>query len=354
MAEAGDIAEALGALAAGRHLNLAEADRAFAAIMGGEATPAQIGALLSMIAVRGAHEDEIAGAAQVMRRVADGVTAPTGLRVIDTCGTGGDGISTFNISTATALVAGAAGLPEGVAVAKHGNRAVTSRSGSSQVLEALGVGIGAGRDVQRRCLEEAGVCFCFAPSHHPAMRHAAPVRRELGFRTIFNLLGPLTNPAGAKRQVIGVYDPAWIEPIARVLSRLGAERAAVVHGTTPAGGLDEASTSGPTDIAFLDGRDVTRRRLDPAELGLRAPEPDALTAASPEESAARIRGVLRGEPGAARDIVLLNSALALWAAGLAEEIGAGLERAAESIDRGAAARGLERLAELTRDAPGHA
>ncbi|MEX0654955.1 MAG: anthranilate phosphoribosyltransferase [Phycisphaeraceae bacterium] len=347
----------LAQLVAGNPLTPDQAVEAFELIMTGQSTPAQTGALLAMIEQRGATVDELAGAATVMRQKVRCVDVPAGLRVIDTCGTGGDHAGTFNISTAAALVAAGAGLPHGVAVAKHGNRSVTSNSGSSQVLEALGVKLQVTPDTLGRCLEEAGLCFCFAPAHHPAMKHAAPIRAELGFRTMFNVLGPLTNPAGATRQLIGVFTTDMTKPIAAVLQRLGAEHAMVVHGQIPdddgqhVDGLDELSTCGPSQISEVRDGKVKTYEIDPDDLGLSYSHPKALKADSPDASAALIRKLLAGEPGPPRDIVILNAAAALVVADLAADLAEGLEQAVESIDTGAAKQALDHLVEITTADP---
>ncbi|MFA9479380.1 anthranilate phosphoribosyltransferase [Phycisphaerales bacterium AB-hyl4] len=344
-------------LVTGNTLSTEQAVEAFELIMTGQATPAQTGALLAMIEHRGATIDEIVGAATVMRDKVKCVTVPAGLRVIDTCGTGGDHAGTFNISTAAALVAAGAGKPQGIAVAKHGNRSVTSNSGSSQVLDTLGVKLQVTPDTLSRCLEEAGLCFCFAPSHHPAMKHAAPIRAELGFRTLFNVLGPLTNPAGATRQVIGVFATQMTKPIANVLARLGADHAMVVHGQIPdddgkhVDGLDELSTCGPSQISEVRDGKVKTYEIDPDDLGLSYSHPKALKVDSPERSAAVIRELLEGEVGPPRDIVMLNAAAALVVAELAEDLPEGLELARESIDSGAAKQALDRLVEITTADP---
>ena len=347
--------ELLRQLVAGEPLSEAQAVEAFELVMTGQASPAQIAALLAMIEQRGATIDEIVGAATVMRRHVTPVEVPAGLTVIDTCGTGGDHAGTFNISTAAALVAAGAARRSraDLGVAKHGNRSVTSSSGSSQVLEALGVRLGVDPACSTQCLVEARVCFCFAPAHHPAMKHAAPVRGELGIRTIFNIVGPLTNPAGARRQLVGVWASEMTEPIARVLARLGAERAMVVHGQIPdadgrhVDALDELSTAGPTRVTEVAGKDVTTTELTPEQVGLPYSHPSALRVDSVEASAALIRAVLAGESGPARDIVLLNAAAGLRVAGLAEDLEQGVAMAAEAIDAGAAAAALESLVKLT-------
>ena len=348
--------ELLRQLVASEPLTEHQAVEAFETVMTGQASPAQIAALLAMIEQRGATVDEIVGAATVMRRHVTPVDVPAGLTVIDTCGTGGDHAGTFNISTAAALVAagGARRLGADVAVAKHGNRSVTSSSGSSQVLEALGVTLGVDPACSTRCLAEARVCFCFAPAHHPAMKHAAPVRAELGIRTIFNIVGPLTNPAGARRQVVGVWASDMTEPIARVLARLGAERAMVVHGQIPdsdghhVDALDELSTAGPTRITEVAGKDISTTELTPDAVGLPYSHPSALRVASVDASAALIRDVLAGKPGPARDIVLLNAAAALRVASLVEDLEQAVALAAEAIDAGDAAAALDTLVKITR------
>ena len=286
--------------------------------MTGNATPSQMGALLMALRVRGETVDEITGAARIMRAKAVAIDAPAG--TIDTCGTGGDGSGSFNISTASALVAAACGVP----VAKHGNRALSSRSGSADVLTALGVNIEAELTVVRRCLWEIGIGFLMAPRHHSAMRHVAPTRVELGTRTIFNLLGPMSNPAGARRQLVGVFAPEWTRPMAEVLGRLGAERAWVVHGA----GLDELTTAGVTKIAeFNDGR-VIEFEIVPEEAGLKPARADDLKGGEPAHNAALMRDLLGGARGPLRDIVLLNSAAALVVAGKADTLRDGAEIAA--------------------------
>lgn len=323
----------------GRSLSRDEARSAMLAIMGGAATDAQIAGLLVALRCKGESVDEIVGFAESMREVANHLD----LRVrglVDTCGTGGDGAGTFNISTAAALIAAGAGVP----IAKHGNRAVSSACGSADVLEALGVRLVSAQDALRACLEGAGFAFLFAPAQHPAMKHAIGPRRELGLRTVFNLLGPLTNPAGARRQVVGVYDPALVGPLAEVLGRLGAERALVAHG---AGGLDEISTLGPTEIAEWDGARVLRYRIDPEELGLGIARPHDLQGGDGAANARALRAVLEGEAGPRRDIVLLNAAAALLVGERAGSLAEGLEMARASVDGGAAAAALERLVAIS-------
>ena len=330
-------------LVTGQPLSVAQTVDAFELIMTGQATPAQVGALLTMIQLRGPTAEEITGAAQVMRDKVTRVIVPDGLTAIDTCGTGGDHSKTFNISTAAALVAAAAGRPKGVVVAKHGNRSITSQSGSSQVLEALGVKLQVDGDTLTRCLDEAGLCFCFAPAHHPAMKHAMPVRTDLGVPTIFNVLGPLTNPAGATRQVVGVFDGGLTETLAQVLRVLGSQRAMVVHGTINGGGLDELSTCGPTRVSHLRDGEVQTEQINPEDLGLGHADPTALQVDSPQASAAVIRDIMAGNPGPARDIVCLNAAAALVVSDLAPDLSGGLKLAAEAIDRGQMRQTLDRL-----------
>jgi anthranilate phosphoribosyltransferase len=325
----------------GQTLSLREAQICFDAVMAGRATDAQIGALLTLLTVRpsGPTVDEIAGAAMAMRAAATPVPVPAGFDVIDVVGTGGDGAATFNISTTAALIAAAAGAR----VAKHGNRAVTSSSGASQVLEALGVKLDVAAETQSQCLTEAGICFCFAPMHHPAMKRVIGPRKELGFRTIFNILGPLTNPAGAKRYLLGVFDPKLTEPIANVLGQLGATDAMVVHGS----GLDEITTAGPTQVSELRNGKVTTTQISPEQFGIDPARIDDLVVDSPQASAEVVRGILEGKPGPARDIATLNAAAALVVAGLVESIDEGLTLARQSIDEGRAWAALDALARVT-------
>jgi anthranilate phosphoribosyltransferase len=337
-----EIGDTLKQLLAGRPLTEAQASEAFELLLTGQMDPAQIAALLSLIQARGAAVDELVGAARVMRRHVTRLPVADGLLVLDTCGTGG-APKTFNVSTAVALVVAGAGAaaPGGrVVVAKHGNRSRTGR-GSAEVLQKLGVNVDAPPEVQGRCLERAGVCFCFAIHHHPAARHAAGIRKTLGFPTIFNLLGPLTNPAGATRQLIGVYGAEWVEPVAQALARLGTQRAMVVHGQD---GMDELSTVAPTFVAVVDGGTVRREVLDAAALGLTRPAPSALAAGDLESAAEIIRRVIGGEPGPQRDIVILNAGAALAIAGACATIADGMALAAAAIDSGRARLTLDRLA----------
>jgi len=329
----------LGAAIAGEDLTRQQAHWAFSQIMDGLWGEAQIAGLLVALAAKGESVEEITGAAEAMRERAVRIDAG-GRDVIDTCGTGGTGLKTLNISTAAALVAAGAG----VSVAKHGNRTNTRPSGSADVLAALGVNIEADPVVVSHCLAEANVGFCFAARCHPAMKHAVPVRRALAVRTIFNVLGPLTNPAGARRQVMGVFDAALTETIARVLAGLGSERAMVVHA---ADGLDELSTTSPTRIAELRDGEVTTRTLTPEDVDLPRASLEDLAVESAAESAERIRAVLGGKKGPDRDIVLLNAAAALAVAEKVGDIAEGLAPAAESIDSGAAADALEKLIDVS-------
>ncbi len=334
-----DLRPLLAQVAAGRALSEGEAEAAFEIIMSGNATPSQMGALLMALRVRGETVDEITGAARIMRLKAVTIDAPPG--TIDTVGTGGDGSGSFNISTASALVVAGCGVP----VAKHGNRAFSSKSGAADVLAALGVNIEADMTVVRRCLWEIGMCFLMAPRHHSAMRHVGPTRVELGTRTIFNLLGPMSNPAQVRRQLVGVFAPEWVVPMAEVLGRLGAERAWVVHGS----GLDELTTAGVTTVAeFKDGK-VTSFEVTPEQVGLPRVTLDDLKGGEPAHNAALMRDLLGGARGALRDVVLLNSAAALIVAGRAEDLRAGVTMAAGALDSGAARQVLERLVAMTNE-----
>jgi len=319
----------------GGDLTAEQARFAFGQIMDGAWSEAQIAAMLAGLAAKGETPEEIAGAARAMR--ARAVRIDTGgAAVIDTCGTGGTGLSTVNVSTAAALVAAGAG----VKVAKHGNRTHTRTSGSADVLAALGVNIDADPAAVARCLAEAGFCFCFAVRCHPAMKFAAPVRKALGVRTIFNVLGPLTNPAGADRQLLGVFDAALTETIAEVLRSLGSVRAMVVHADD---GLDELSTTSLTKVAELRDGQITTQTVQPEDFGLPRATLDELRVESPEESAEIIRGVLGGAAGPVRDIVVLNAAAALAVADAADDIAAGIPPAERAIDSGAAASALDKL-----------
>jgi anthranilate phosphoribosyltransferase len=325
----------------GTQLARAEARAVMDEIMRGEATPAQIGGFLIALRAKGETADEITGCAEAMRDHVL-VVRPDRDDLVDTAGTGGDGAHTINISTAAALVAAAAGA----AVAKHGNRAVSSACGSADVLEELGFTLEQERERIARSIDELGFGFLFAPSHHPAMRHAAGVRKELATRTVFNVLGPLTNPAGARAQVVGVYSPGLVRTIAEVLARLGARRAYVVHG---AGGIDELSPVGPNLVAEVVDGEVVESRLDPeAELGIARCSVEELRGGSPAENAEAIREVLAGANGGRRDAILLNAAGAIAAGGHAADLREGLEVARRTIDSGAAAERLELLIAFSR------
>jgi anthranilate phosphoribosyltransferase len=319
----------------GHDLSREEARNAMNTIMSGEATPAQIGGFLVALRLKGETADEIAGCAEAMRAHVLAVR-PQRDDLVDTAGTGGDGGRTFNISTAAALVAAAAGA----GVAKHGNRAVSSNSGSADVLEALGFNLELPAERIAESIDTLGFGFLFAPTHHPAMKHAAPVRRELAARTVFNVLGPLTNPAGARAQVVGVYSPDLVNTLAEVLAALGARRAFVVHG---AGGIDELSPAGPNLVCEVVDGGVREREIDPLELGIARCAPEELRGGSPEANAAAIREVFAGGNGGRRDAILLNAAGAIAAGGHAEDLGEGLEIARETVASGAAAERLEAL-----------
>ncbi|WP_119678410.1 anthranilate phosphoribosyltransferase [Indioceanicola profundi] len=334
----GDFKALLSKVATGAQLTEQEAEHAFGIIMSGNATPSQMGGFLMALRVRGETVEEITGAARTMRAKAVQVEAPAG--TIDTCGTGGDAAGTYNISTAVAFVVAGSGVP----VAKHGNRAVSSKSGAADVLTALGVNVEADFSLVRHALWEANIGFLMAPRHHTAMRNVAPTRVELGTRTIFNLMGPLSNPAAAKRQLLGVFDARWVEPIAQVLQRLGSEAAWVVHGSD---GLDEITTTGPTSVAALkDGR-ITTFRIVPEDAGLPQASPADLRGGDAETNAEALRAILSGAEGAYRDIVLLNAAAALIVADKAADLKSGVELAAHSIASGAARAALDRLIAIT-------
>jgi len=339
----GDLRPLLARVAAGHRLSEAEAEAAFEIIMSGNATPSQMGGLLMALRVRGETVDEITGAARIMRSKAVAIAAPPG--TIDTCGTGGDGSGTFNVSTATALILAGAGIP----VAKHGNRALSSRSGSADVLTALGVNIDCDMASVQRCLDEVGIGFLMAPRHHSATRHVAATRVELGTRTIFNLLGPLSSPAKAPRQLVGVFAPEWVRPMAEVLGRLGSERAWVVHGS----GLDELTTAGVTTVAALEDGKVEIFEILARDVGLPPARLEDLRGGEPQHNAVLMRELLAGTGGPLRDVVLLNSGAALVVAGQAADLATGVELAARSLDRGSARQVLEDLVART-NAPAEA
>lgn len=330
----------LARVAGGAELDQSEAASAMRAMISGEASPLLAASLLTALKMRGETAGEIAGFARAMRESAVRIQ-PRCPRLVDTCGTGGGGVQTFNVSTTAAFVVAGAG----VSVAKHGNRAMTSACGSADVLEALGVRIDLPPERVCTCVEEVGIGFMFAQAHHPAMRHVAPIRRELPFRTLFNVLGPLTNPAGAHAQVIGVYEARLVPLIAQALRELGCERALVVYG---ADGLDELSTLGPTDVAQLRNGEIGYYEIRPERLGL-TPVPRSGIAPGPDiaANARLLRRVLEGDPGPHREIVLLNAAAALWVSGAAAGLAQGLRLAAESIDSGAAGRKLDELIQAT-------
>ena len=334
------IQDALAQLLDGKDLTRAETREVMDAIMSGAATPAQIGGFLVALRLKGETADEIAGAAEAMRAHVVRVT-PRRQDLVDTAGTGGDGGKTFNLSTAAALVAAAAGA----GVAKHGNRSISSQSGSADVLERLGFDLEQTPERIARSIDELGFGFMFAPTHHPAMGHAAPVRKELAARTVFNVLGPLTNPAGARAQVVGVYSPLLVPVIADVLAQLGATRAFVVHG---AGGIDELSPAGPNLVCEVVDGFVRRREIDPLELGIERCDPDELRGGDAAENARRIREVFEGGNGGRRSAILLNAAGAIAAGGHAADLQEGIELAREALDSGAAAARLEQLITFSR------
>jgi anthranilate phosphoribosyltransferase len=336
------IQKAIARLLDGHNLTRPESREVMSEIMGGEATPAQISGFLVALRAKGETPNEIAGCAEAMREHVLAVH-PKRDDLVDTAGTGGDNAHTLNISTAAALVAAGAGA----AVAKHGNRAVSSRSGSADVLEALGFDLELEPARIEQSIDELGFGFLFAQAHHPAMKHAAPVRRELATRTVFNVLGPLTNPAGARAQIVGVFAPGLVHTIAEVLAQLGTRRAFVVHG---AYGIDELSPAGPNLVCEVVAGSVRERTVDPHDLGISRCAPDELRGGSPEENAERIRSVFAGENGGARDAILLNAAGAIAAAGHAEDLREGLEIAREAVDSGAAAQRLDELLAFSRDA----
>ena len=325
-------------VAEGGTLSAEQSAQAFDIMLRGATSPALMGAFLALLRIRGETVDEITGAARSMRAKALTVDAPA--EVVDTCGTGGDAKGTHNISTGAALVAAGAGLT----IAKHGNRSISSKSGSADVLGELGVNLEASTDTACRCIKEAGIGFLFAPHHHGAMKHVGPVRAELGLRTIFNLLGPLSNPAGARRQVMGVYDRKWVLPLARVLGNLEAKHVWVVHGSD---GLDEITTTGPTYVAEYKNGNLSEFVVTPEDAGLFRAEPADLIGGDPAANAAAIRRMLEGEASPLRDIVILNAAATLIVGGKAATLREGVAQAAEAIDSGAAKARLDMLIELS-------
>ena len=332
----------IGLVAGGEPLSEADAQAAFEVMMSGDATPAQIGGFLMALRVRGESVPEITGAARAMRAKAVAIKAPEG--AIDTVGTGGDAAGTFNVSTASAIVVAGCGVP----VAKHGNKAFTSKSGAADVLAALGVNLDADFSLVERALHEAKICFMMAPRHHGAMRHVAGPRVELGTRTIFNILGPISNPAGVRRQLVGVFARHWLEPIATVLGKLGSERAWIVHGSD---GLDEVTLTGPTHVAELKDGQVRSFEVRPEDAGLPVCRPDDLKGGDPEENAAVMRALLAGEAGPIRDFVLINAGAALIVAGRAGDLKEGAALAAESIDSGKARAALDKLVAISNEPP---
>jgi anthranilate phosphoribosyltransferase len=324
----------IGKVATGAALTRDEAAHAFDRMMSGEATPSQMGGLLMALRLRGETVDEITGAVTTMRSKMLPVQAPDG--AIDIVGTGGDASGSYNISTCAAFIVAGCGVP----VAKHGNRALSSRSGAADVLAALGVRIDLTPEEISRCVNEAGIGFMFAPAHHPAMKHVGPTRVELGTRTIFNLLGPLSNPAGVKRQMVGVFSRQWVEPLAHVLKNLGSERALVVHGSD---GLDEITTAGPTTIASLENGTVRLFELTPEEVGLTRARPEDLRGGDAQANAEALAAVLKGEKGPYRDVAMINAAAGLIVANKAADFREGLALAKRSIDSGEAEGALQRL-----------
>lgn len=328
----------LNALAAGEHLSVDAAEAAFDIIMSGDATPAQIAGMLMALRVRGETVDEITGAVRTMRAKMTTINAPVG--AMDVVGTGGDASGTYNVSTGAAFVVAGAGVP----VAKHGNRALSSKSGAADVLSSLGVNLDADFSLIERAMADAGIGFLMAPRHHSAMRFVGPVRVEMGVRTIFNILGPLSNPAGVKRQFTGVFARQWVRPMAEVLGNLGCEAAWIVHG---ADGLDEMTTTGVTYVAALEGGKIREFEVTPADAGLPVADPAALKGGDPTANAEALRALLQGAPGAYRDIVLLNAAASLVVAGKAATLKDGVALAAKSIDGGAAQAALDKLVAIT-------
>jgi anthranilate phosphoribosyltransferase len=321
-------------VATGASLTREEAAGAFNRMMSGEATPSQMGGLLMALRVRGETVDEITGAVTTMRAKMLGVKAPAG--AVDVVGTGGDASGSFNISTCAAFIVAGAGVP----VAKHGNRALSSKSGAADVLQALGVKIELDASQVGMCIRDAGIGFMFAPAHHPAMKNVGPTRVELGTRTIFNLLGPLSNPASVKRQMIGTFSKHWVEPMAQVLKNLGSESIWVVHGSD---GLDELTTAGPTSVAALENGKIRTFEVTPEDAGLPRSKPEALRGGDAEQNAKALLDVLKGKPGALRDVSILNAAAALIVAGKAKDLKQGATLAAKSIETGEAEGRLDRL-----------
>ncbi len=329
-----DIKGALGRISEGHDLTGEEMRAVMRQIMSGEATPAQIGAFLMGMSVKGESVGEIAAAVSIMREKMVPVTAPD--NAIDIVGTGGDGAGTLNISTATALVVASAGIP----VAKHGNRALSSKSGASQVLEALGVNLSLSPEAISRCIKEAGIGFMFAPAHHPAMKHVGPVRAEMGVRTLFNLLGPQSNPANVRYYLLGVFDREWVEPVAAALLANQAKSAWVVHGSD---GIDEITLAGPTFVASIRNGDLRSFEITPEDADLKRAAPEDLKGGDPDHNAEALRALLDGAPGPYRDVVLLNAAAGFVVTGKDIDLASGARRAASLIDSGTARETLQRL-----------
>ncbi len=335
-----DMKPILNRVADGQSLSADEAETAFDIIMSGEATAAQIAGFLMALRVRGETVEEITGAVRTMRAKMTPISAPDG--AIDVVGTGGDGSGTFNISTGAAFVVAGAGVP----VAKHGNRALSSKSGAADVLSSLGVNLDADFASIERAIVEAGIGFLMAPRHHSAMRFVGPVRVEMGVRTIFNILGPLSNPAGVTRQFTGVFSAAWLRPMAETLRNLGCEAAWVVHGSD---GLDELTTTGPTHVVALEAGDIREFDVTPEDVGLTRVAPEALKGGDPETNAQAIRDLLNGDKGPYRDIVLMNAGASLVVAGRVSDLADGVAMAAEAIDGGNARAALDRLVAITNE-----
>jgi anthranilate phosphoribosyltransferase len=333
-----DFKAIIGKVATGAALSRDEAASAFDRMMSGEATPSQMGGLLMALRVRGETVDEITGAVSAMRSKMLRVTAPAD--AVDVVGTGGDGSGSVNVSTCASFIVAGAGVP----VAKHGNRALSSKSGAADALAALGVNINIAPDDVSRCIAEAGIGFMFAPTHHPAMKNVGPTRVELATRTIFNLLGPLSNPAGVTRQMVGVFSRHWVQPLAQVLKNLGATSAWVVHGSD---GLDEITLTGPTYVAALEGGEIRSFEITPAEAGLPNASAEDLKGGDAEANAASLRAVLEGKPGAFRNVALLNAAAALVVAGKATNLKDGVALGTKSLDSGAAMGKLQHLIKVS-------